>query len=127
MNVKNYPQVNLQLVDSYLSGSRKDWVTASQISALVNWGSSQLSCAGRTREKEARSRPRAFPSAPWAATPVPLPLLINRRCSLCKVTAQLLFTLLNNKLGPSKVTLILNEIVHRCLNTLKFTYVHFTS
>lgn len=125
VNVKNYPQVHLQLVGSYLSGSRQGWVTASLLSALVNSGSSRLSRAGRTREKEARSGPRALPPAPRAATPAPLPLLTNGRCLLCTVTAQ--FTLVNNKLGPSKVTLILNEIVHRCLNTITFLYVHFTS
>lgn len=125
VNVKNYPQVNVQLVGSYLSGSRKDWVTASLLPALVNWGSWRVSCAGRTREKGARSRPRARPSAPWAATPAPPPLLTNPRCLLRKVTAQLLFTLLNNKLGPSKVTLILKEMVHRWY--LKYPYIYVCS
>ena len=49
--LKTYSQVNLQLVDSYLSVSRKDQVTASLQLALVN-GSTQLNCAGSTQENE---------------------------------------------------------------------------
>lgn len=106
--MKSYPQVNLQLVDRYL--------TASLQSALEN-GITQLNWAGRTPGNE----------APCAFTPAPIPLLINMRQLLCKVTAQLLPPLLNNKLEPFKVTLILNKIVCICLNTLKFMHVHFTS
>lgn len=43
------------------------------------------------------------------------------------LTAQLLLTLLTNKLQHSKVTLVLNEMVCRCFNTLKFMYVHLVS
>lgn len=67
-----------------------------------------------------------LPSAPCASTTAPLPLMINARSILLKVTAQLLFAVLNNELEPSKTTSILNKVIYRCLNRLKIMYVPFT-
>lgn len=108
--------------------AEKTWLQVTTI-ILRKWEHTAKLCGQEIGEQSVKQTESSvvLSSAPCASVPAPLSLLINVRYFKYTVTVQLLFTLLNNKIEPPIVTLILNKIFHNCLNMLIFTYVHFSS